>query len=263
MNPRVRRPGSSACRDGLGGRAAHVAVGGLQAAEGDVERHARRRRARRAARRRARRTGVPRRSGWRSTSRRGSSPRARSAGAAGSGARCAGSGGRSRGRRRASSSSARSSSSAAHSSSKNRSFVSISVAALLHRAAAARRARGRRCRWRTAARRTSAARPTSSLIVSSSRIAADEPFGIELRDLAGVTFGERAGALARLFEQPLDARVALALDQRLQIPRGPKQLGVGEVVFGCGGHRGLGRLATNLYAYLKIGYLEKCLRKTF
>ena len=180
-------------RHAVGRRAADVAVGGLQAAERDVERRLLVVERDPQRRRPARRTAGPTRSGSRSTSRRGSSPRARRAGADGSAGRCAGGGGRSRARRRRGA---------------RRRARRRAPPTRARRTAAASRSRSPvpACCWSSAPRAGSAvsvenfsdayeaALPTSSLIASSSCIASRKPVGVELGDLARVALGKRRGA---------------------------------------------------------------------
>ena len=65
-----------------------------------------------------------------------------------------------------------------------------------------------------------------------------EPGGVELADATPVR-GERAGTLLRLVEQLVDARVALAVDERLDVPR---DVGGGAVVV-VDGHGVVGHVA--------------------
>ena len=65
----------------------------------------------------------------------------------------------------------------------------------------------------------------------------DQAAGIELRDPSGVALREGLRALQRLPEAALDALRPLAVEQRLQVPRGLLQLGIGSSGGGLrGGH---------------------------
>ena len=53
-----------------------------------------------------------------------------------------------------------------------------------------------------------------------------QALAVELAELAGVALGERLRSLEGIGQPPLDAGGALALHQRLEIPRGRLELGV-------------------------------------
>ncbi len=63
-----------------------------------------------------------------------------------------------------------------------------------------------------------------------------QPGGIERVEPARVALGERAGALQRLGQSALHALLALAFDERLEVPRRGCELWVGRLGGGCGGH---------------------------
>ena len=56
------------------------------------------------------------------------------------------------------------------------------------------------------------------------RVAQARP--VELGHLAGVGGGEGVGSLACLVEQPVDSGLALAVDERLQVPLDPLDFGI-------------------------------------
>ncbi len=127
----------------------------------------------------------------------------------------------------ASSSSARSSGSAAHSSSKNSSLVSISVARswtqLQQRAALGVGGVGREPQRRVRAGAADQLVDRGELVHRLGELGA-----IELGDLAGVRGGERGRALAASSSWRCTPVVALAVDQRAEIPLGLEQFGIGE-----------------------------------
>ena len=61
-----------------------------------------------------------------------------------------------------------------------------------------------------------------------------ETGGIELGDLAGVRAGEVLGAARGLVELALDACVAVAVEKRAQVPLGPEQLRILQMLAGRG-----------------------------
>ena len=60
---------------------------------------------------------------------------------------------------------------------------------------------------------------------------------IKVAKLSSVALGERLGARERVRHPRLDAVLALAVDERLEVPCGRVELGVARLGGGCGGHR--------------------------